>query len=236
MASETGPRARPVRLAMNSREDMRGVYGRLVYDKGASILLMLDGWLGEDKVRDGLRAYLKQHAFGNATTKDLESSLRASSGIDPAPVMDSFLDQAGIPVVRADCKGGKVNIEPTGAWSVPVCIRGAGLSSDGVSQTCAVIDRAHRVIDLKHACPAWMYLNSGGTGYYRTQWSAAQLTALADRGLTQLSAAERLTLVFDLRAEFQTATPGEEVSALLKKLATDQEPEIVKAAADPIKK
>jgi hypothetical protein len=57
-----------------------------------------------------------------------------------------------------------------------------------------------------------------------------------DRGLTQLSAAERLTLVFDLRAEFQTVTPGEEVSALLKKLATDQEPEIVKAAADPIKK
>jgi cytosol alanyl aminopeptidase len=227
MATETGPRARPVRLAMNSREDMRGVYGRLVYDKGASILLMLDGWLGEDKVRDGLRAYLKQHAFGNATTKDLESALRASSGIDPTPVMDSFLDQAGIPVVHADCKDGRVHVEPTGMWSVPVCVRG-----DGVSQTCAVIDRVHRVIDLKHACPAWLYLNSGATGYYRTQWSAGQLTALMDRGLPQLSAAERLTLVFDLRAMQSTA----QGSALLKKLAADPEPEIAKAAADPIEK
>ena len=135
MAAETGPRARPVRLAMNSREDTRGVYGRVVYDKGASILLMLDGWLGEDKIRDGLRVYLKQHAFGNATTKDLEAALRASSGIDPAPAMDSFLDQVGIPVIHADCKDGKVNIASAGTWSVPVCIRG-----DGVSQTCVVID------------------------------------------------------------------------------------------------
>jgi alanyl aminopeptidase len=226
MAAETGPRARPVRLAMNSREDTRGVYGRVVYDKGASILLMLDGWLGEDKVRDGLRAYLKQHSFGNATTKDLESALRASSGIDPAPVMDSFLDQVGIPVIRADCKNGKVNVESAGSWSVPVCIRG-----DGGSQTCGVIDSGHHAIDLKRACPAWIATNSGGTGYYRTEWSSAQLSALMDRGLTQLSAAERLTLVYDLRAMQSTV----EVSALLKKLAADQEAEIAKAAGDALK-
>ncbi len=225
MAAETGPRARPVRLAMNSREDTRGVYGRVVYDKGASILLMLDGWLGEDKVRDGLRAYLKQHAFGNATTKDLEAALRASSGIDPAPAMDSFLDQVGTPAIRADCKDGKVNIESAGSWSVPVCVRG-----DGVAQTCAVIDAGHHAIDLKRACPAWIETNSGGTGYYRTEWSAAQLSALMDRGLTELSAAERLTLVYDLRAQFQTLTP--EASALLARLAADAEPEIAKAAAD----
>jgi cytosol alanyl aminopeptidase len=228
MAAETGPRARPVRLAMNSREDTRGVYGRVVYDKGASILLMLDGWLGEDKVREGLRAYLKQHAFGNATTKDLESVLRVSSGIDPAPAMNSFLDQVGIPVIRADCKDGKVNVEPTGSWAVPVCVRG-----DGLPQTCAVIDARHHAIDLKRSCPAWIEMNSGGTGYYRTEWSAAQLSTLStlmDRGLTQLSAAERLTLVYDLRAMQSTA----EASALLKKLAADQEPEIAKAAADSI--
>jgi len=229
MAMESGPRARPVRLAMNSREDTRGVYGRVVYDKGASILLMLDGWLGEDKVREGLRAYLKQHAFGNANTKDLESALRASSGIDPAPVMDSFLDQVGIPVIRADCKGGKVNIASAGSWSVPVCVRGAGLSSDEVSQTCGVIDAGHHAIDLKRACPAWIETNSGGTGYYRTEWSAIQLSALSasmDRGLAQLSAAERLTLVYDLRA--MKASP--EASALLTRLADDAEPEIANAA------
>jgi alanyl aminopeptidase len=224
MAAETGPRARPVRLVMNSREDTRGVYSRVVYDKGASILLMLDGWLGEDKVRDGLRAYLKQHAFGNATTKDLESALRASSGIDPAPVMDSFLDQVGIPVVSGECKDGKVSIQASESWSVPVCVRG-----DGVSQTCAVMDGARHSIDLKRACPAWMYLNSGATGYYRTEFSSAQVTALTP-SLAQLSAAERLTLVFDLRS----LKRGPETLALLQKLSADSEPEVAKAAADAI--
>jgi aminopeptidase N len=205
------------------------VYGRVVYDKGASILLMLDGWLGEDKVRDGLRAYLKQHALGNATTKDLESALRASSGIDPAPAMDSFLDRVGIPVVSGECKDGKVSIHASESWSVPVCVRG-----EGVPQTCAVIDAGHHAIDLKRACPAWIYLNSGATGYYRTDWSMSQVSALMNRGLTQLSAAERLTLVYDLRAQFQTLTPSPEVSALLTRLSGDAEPEIAKAAADAI--
>jgi len=200
-----------------------------VYDKGASILLMLDGWLGEDKVRDGLRAYLKQHAFGNATTKDLESALQASARVDPSHVMDSFLDQVGIPVIRADCKNGKVNIESAAAWSVPVCVRG-----DGVSQTCAVIDAGHHTISLKRACPAWIDLNSGGTGYYRTELSPAQLSALTDRGLAQLSAAERLTLIYDLRAQFSAAKPGPEAAALFMRLSADSEPEIAKAATDAI--
>jgi hypothetical protein len=119
-----------------------------------------------------------------------------------------------------------VNVESAGSWSVPVCIRG-----DGGSQTCGVIDSGHHAIDLKRACPAWIETNSGGTGYYRTEWSSAQLSALMDRGLTQLSAAERLTLVYDLRAMQSTV----EVSALLKKLAADQEAEIAKAAGDALK-
>jgi cytosol alanyl aminopeptidase len=195
MALEATPRGdRPVRLAMNSREDTRGVYSRVVYDKGASILLMLEGWLGEDKMRDGLRTYLKDHAFGNATTADLESALRASSGIDPTPVMDSFLDVKGVPVIRAECKEGKVNVDvinqTTGAWSVPVCVRG-----EGVNQTCGVIDKSYRVIDLKHSCPAWLTLNSGATGYYRTAYTAEQKRTLANALLT---AAERATFEHDV--------------------------------------
>ena len=63
-------------------------------------------------------------------------------------------------------------------------------------------------------------MNAGGTGYYRTEWSADQLAAL---DLTKLTAAERLTLVYDLRAK-NIASP------LLKTLASDPEPEIAQAA------
>jgi len=211
MATDAGPKTRPVRLEMHSRKDTDGVYSQFVYQKGAAILVMLDGWLGEDRVRDGVREYLHAHKFGNATTADLESSLEGSK-----PVLDSFLNQTGIPSIRADCNNAHLTIEQTNPahnWSVPVCWRGEGLAS-----SCTVL-ASRAEVPLK-SCPAWMYFNAGGTGYYRTEWSADQLAAL---DLTKLTAAERLTLVYDLRAK-NIASP------LLKTLASDPEPEIAQAA------
>jgi hypothetical protein len=66
-------------------------------------------------------------------------------------------------------------------------------------------------------------LNAGGRGYYRTEFTPDQLAAL---DLTKLTAAERLTLIYDLRASKNIASP------LLVKLESDPEPEIVKAATD----
>ena len=100
MAVDNPARSRPVRVAVNSRETARDVYNRVVYDKGAAILLMLEGWLGEDRFRDGLRAYLNEHRFGNATTDDLVAALRAASGKDPSRVLNTFLNTTGVPELR----------------------------------------------------------------------------------------------------------------------------------------
>ncbi|HTS77289.1 MAG TPA: M1 family metallopeptidase [Bryobacteraceae bacterium] len=193
MQTDDSPRTRPVRLEMHSRKDTENVYNQIVYQKGAAILLMLEGWLGEDHVESGLRAYLKKHSFRNASTADLEASLAAASGVDPAPVMDAFLNHTGVPTIRADCSEGVVHVEAKGVTPIPVCVRG-----EGVAQTCAAVDSTHREIILHHACPAWIYFNSGATGYYRTEWTESQVKAL---DMQQLSAAERLMLDDDLRAE-----------------------------------
>jgi alanyl aminopeptidase len=216
MATDAGPKTRPVRLEMHSRKDTEGVYSQIVYQKGAAILMMLDGWLGETQVRDGLRQYLQAHKFGNATTADLESSLAGSK-----PMLDSFLNQTGIPSIRAKCADAHLSIEQTNAehdWKVPVCWRG-----EGTAASCMVLD-SHAEIPVS-SCPAWIYLNASGRGYYRTQWSPEQLVAL---DLTKLTAAERLTLIYDLRASKNIASP------LLKTLEADPEPEIAKAATDAI--
>ena len=207
MATDAGPKTRPVRLEMHSRKDTDGVYSQIVYQKGAALLVMLDGWLGEDRVRDGLREYLKAHQFGNATTADLETSLSGSK-----PVLDSFLNQTGIPSIRAKCNDAHLVIEQTNNthnWTIPVCWRG-----DGIAKSCTFLGD----IPLK-SCPAWIYLNAGGTGYYRSESDP-------NLDVTKLTAAERLTLVYDLRASKNITAP------LLKILTTDAEPEIAKAATD----
>jgi alanyl aminopeptidase len=212
MAMDESARTRPVRLTMNSRHDTENVYSQFVYQKGAALLWMLEGWLGENRVHEGLRQYLKKFSFSNATTADLEQSLGAAA----APVMDVFLNHTGVPSVRGECSDGAVTIHASASTPIPVCVRG-----DGVAKTCSVVDAEDHAIALHRACPSWIEFNSGASGYYRTEWSAAELNAL---DLNKLSAPERLMLVYDLRAAHSD-------SALLKKLADDPEPEIVRAVA-----
>jgi alanyl aminopeptidase len=227
MAVDNPARSRPVRIAMNSRETMRDVYNRVVYEKGAAILLMLEGWLGEDHFRDGLNTYLKQHAFGNATTDDLAVALRAASGDDPSRVLNTFLSSTGVPELRGQLlcdrdSAPRLRVTKSSPGSVPMCWR-----ADRVDSSCTVLEGPSTEISLPTgtACPAWFYLNSGGTGYYRTHWTQAPLLALRE-----LTDAEKLTLVYDLRASKNASA-----QAALARLASDADPEIANAAREALK-
>jgi alanyl aminopeptidase len=228
MIADAVPDARPVRLAMKNRSDMKSLYSQVVYQKGAAVLLMLETWLGEDRFQKGIQAYLKAHALSNATTDDFATALAGAADKGPTPVLHSFLDQSGIPHVRGtlECGPGKtpdVVIEQIGSstqWTIPVCWR-----ADGVVTRCTLLDTASQEIALPHnsACPAWIVLNAGGAGYYRTDWTAAQIVAIANV-LDRLTAAERLTLAYDLAIQKDRAAP------VFKRLLFDPEPEIAYAA------
>ncbi len=227
MAVDNPARSRPVRIAVNSRAAARDVYNRVVYDKGAAILLMLEGWLGEDHFRDGLHAYLEEHRFGNATTGDLAAALAAASGQDPTRVLNTFLDTTGVPELRGQMlcvrdSAPRLRVTKSTPGSVPVCWR-----ADRVASSCTVLEGPSTEIALPTgtACPAWFYLNSGGTGYYRTRWTQAPLLALRE-----LTDAEKLTLVYDLRASRNASA-----RAGLARLAADPDPEIATAARESLK-
>ncbi len=225
MSIDASSKTHPVRVDVHNREDSLSIYNRIAYDKGASVLLMLEGWLGEEKFRDGLRGYLRDHRFGNASAQDLADELRRVAGTDPSPVMHSFLDAVGIPQVRGQVicdRSARLTLRQTGAASIPVCYRG-----DGISQTCEVMDGPSREIALT-SCPSWMYFNSGGTGYYRVAWNNDK--QLAGLPLSQLTPAERLTLVYDLRGRKTAAA-----RAVLSKLESDEQPEIAEAAREALK-
>ncbi len=50
----------------------------ITYNKGQAVLRMLEAYLGPDTFRDGIRRYIKAHAFSNATTADLWNGLSAA--------------------------------------------------------------------------------------------------------------------------------------------------------------
>jgi alanyl aminopeptidase len=91
----------PVRLKEDTPEAADLAFDAITYSKGASVLRMVEHFMGEDRFRDGVRHYLAAHMGGSANTEDLYAALSAAADRqvagDVVPMLQGFLDQAGAP-------------------------------------------------------------------------------------------------------------------------------------------
>src|SRR5580700_2934653 len=127
---------RPIEYPVGSPDEANGMFDVLTYQKGGSVLRMLEQYLGAEVFRDGVRRYLTEHSYGNTVTADLWDALEAVSGQPVRAVMDSWILQGGHPVVsRTDgtlaqapfSYGSRGRTSAIGErWSVPVLLRAAG--------------------------------------------------------------------------------------------------------------
>jgi alanyl aminopeptidase len=217
LAADSLVSARRVRQPIANAGDIFQAFDGITYNKGANILAMFERSIGTEKFRDGVRAYLAAHRFGNATSADFFAALSKAAGRDLAPAFSSFLDQAGVPVVRTElrCGAGRPPalvvsqrryvrpgspVPPGGTpWRMPVCV--AFDREGGRGETCTELTSASAELLLDtRTCPAWVFANAGGRGYYRTSQSDAGLVALRDRGWKLLTPAERMVAFGDVSA------------------------------------
>ncbi|HTJ42048.1 MAG TPA: M1 family metallopeptidase, partial [Kofleriaceae bacterium] len=200
--------ARMIRQPVASQDDIESAFDRITYEKGASVLRMFEAAVGPDTFREGVRAYLRQHAYGNATSKDFVASISDAAGHDVGPAFATFLEQVGAPMVEVDAECKKLPMHqarylPIGApgdtsmphWAVPVC----AISDRG--RECMELDKeGGELVDPSMGCTKWVYGNAGATGYYRVELDAGELAAIVTHGWKALSIAERLTLASDVAA------------------------------------
>ena len=197
---------RPVEFPIDSPDDCEGMFDVLTYQKGGSLLRMLEMFLGQDRFRAGVSHYLTKHSYANTETNDLwdaiEESVKAG-GQGDVPVralMDSWIWQPGYPLVSADIDNGALVLrqnrfafdetnDPT-VWLVPVHLR------NGNNETKVLLDQPAARITL--ADPnAPIVVNAGGHGYYRVAYSPALLARLNATTIAGMSTIERYNLVDD---------------------------------------
>ena len=85
-----------------SPSDAEGMFDILTYEKGAAVVRMLEQYLGEDEFRDGIRHYLRTHAYANTETTELWDALEEASGEPVRRIMDSWIFQGGFPLISVD--------------------------------------------------------------------------------------------------------------------------------------
>jgi len=92
--------ANPIRQQLDNLNEAGGMYGAIIYQKAPVVMRHLEALLGEDNFRDGLREYLKRHAFANATWSDLIAVLDARTPADLQAWSGVWVDEPGRPAIQ----------------------------------------------------------------------------------------------------------------------------------------
>jgi aminopeptidase 2 len=75
------------------------IFDAISYMKGSCVLRMISSSLGEEVFLEGVRRYLKRHAYGSTRTGDLWEALSSVSGKDVGAIMKVWTEEIGYPVI-----------------------------------------------------------------------------------------------------------------------------------------
>ncbi|KAG7292540.1 hypothetical protein NEMBOFW57_002575 [Staphylotrichum longicolle] len=223
----------PIEVPVKKADEINQIFDAISYSKGSCVLRMISTYLGEDTFLEGVRRYLKKHAYGNTQTGDLWASLADASGKKVEEVMDVWTKNIGFPVVTVSEKDDKTihlkqnrflrtgDTKPEEDQVIyPVFL---GLrSKDGIDES-LTLDKRESSFEVPST--DFFKLNANHTGLYRTAYSPERLKKLGDaakQGL--LSVEDRAGMIADAGA---LATSGYQstsgVLSLLKGFNSESE-------------
>lgn len=199
----------PIEVAVSHPDEIRTIFDAISYEKGASLLHMLHDYLGADDFRDGLRVYLKRHAYGNTDTVDLWTAWEEVSHKPVKQFMGAWTSQPGYPIVTANVTADKPRLKqerfylnPSAkkqavTWPIPL------LPSHALEP--ATLDKAEQPIQAAGLTDDFL-LNHNRTAFFRTVYDSAHIQNLAKCvQASKLNELDRLGLLSD---GFEAAKAG----------------------------
>lgn len=210
---------------------------------------MISTYLGEDKFLEGVRLYIKKHAYGNTQTDDLWAALEEASGKPVKEIMSIWTKNVGFPVVQVteDQKESSIHVKQnrflrTGDVKpeedkviYPIFL---GLrTNDGVQEelTMSKREETYKLKDLD-----FFKLNANHTSIYRTSYTPERLEKLgkaakqgkltvedragmiADAGALAVSGFQKTSGVLNLLKSFGTEDAFVVWSEIIARIATVQ--------------
>ena len=104
----------PIVQTVETVEQAAQAFDAISYSKGEAVIRMLEGYVGEDAWREGVRSYMKTHAYGNTASDDLWREVEAAARQPIIAIAHDFTLQPGVPMIRvesATCREGKTTLQ-----------------------------------------------------------------------------------------------------------------------------
>lgn len=229
MHEDSHTKSHPISFPVSKPTDIRRIFDPISYSKGASIIRMMESFLGQEAFQGALTEYLNTFGYSNAMRDDLwsimtkygHSANTLPNDLNVKQIMDTWTLQAGYPVIEANRTGNDITIsqkryalptydaQSTQKWFIPITFVTQTNSASNITipehwlnDTSDNITLSN-VIDPDH----WYYLNARRTGYYRVNYDYESWVKLILRydDIPEVNLAQLLDDAFNLaRAEITT--------------------------------
>jgi aminopeptidase N len=100
LAEDSLRNTHPIRVKISHPDEIRSIFDVISYEKGASIIAMLESFMGDDQFKKGITYYLKCHQYANANTDDLWSALEKNSTLPIKSFISNWINLPGFPKVE----------------------------------------------------------------------------------------------------------------------------------------
>ncbi len=176
----------PISVPVKNPKEIDSIFDEISYEKGGSVLHMLEDYVGKETFRKGLSSYIKAHSYSNATKYDLwgaieKAAANSSKGKKVSKLASYWVDNAGYPIVKCRVSGRSVSAnqerfmmlgsQKGGVWPIPLhMIDDSGRQSMSLMQS--------KSLKLNHKSDGWIKLNYGQSCLYRVSYDHETLAKL----------------------------------------------------------
>ena len=192
----------PIQATFSRPSEITEVFDQISYGKGASVIRMIEAFLGEDAFRRGINDYIKRFSYSNAASEDLWNSLENSSGQPVGRIMGAWVTRSGFPLVTVSRQGEKLVLEQrrftTGEesedsrpWPIPLT---ANINGELVK---LLFEGRTQEVEYKGESLLHLKVNVGQTGYYCVRYDYETYELLASR-FASLEGIDKAGLLNDL--------------------------------------
>ena len=186
----------PIQVPVNSPDEIEQIFDEISYGKGASILRMIEAYVGEDAFQAGVREFLTNHTYSNATGNEFWHSLEKGSHKEVNRIMSAWVQQPGFPTLTVKATDKKLILHQErfltsggaekGTWPIPLT-----LEINGHPQS-LLMDASEQTIETSTPVNS-LRVNLDRTGFYLTQYIGCEDMVWNSK----LSAIDRWGIVFD---------------------------------------
>jgi aminopeptidase N len=234
MARDALATTHPVVQHIETVEQASQAFDSITYQKGEAVIRMLEGYVGPDAWRAGVRAYIAKYAYKNTVSDDLWREIEAAARQPITDIAHDFTLQPGVPLVTVGdvtCSGGASRVtlaqgeftkdrpdkRPL-AWRVPVILR------SGRGEPVRTLLEKTATVTVPGCDP--VVVNAGQSGYYRTHYTPEQFARVAD-AFGALPAIDQLGVLSDSWALGRAGVqPISDVLDLARATPVDADPQV----------